>query len=184
MGSTANVTGSNLELTPMRVTFDGVDLGGTLDGVAVGIQYKLSDLMADQMGSTPIDSRISGQEFTVKLRLAEIQNFDNWLVAFPHASLEEAISPDTEKAIYFDAQIGGGMLAKAKELVLHPLSKDDADLSGDFMFWKAVASSASEVKYGPEEQSALEVEFKIYPDTATSPARFFIYGDASLAPAP
>lgn len=177
MGSQAIITPGNLELTPMRVKFNGVDLGATLEGVTVAVNYKTSDLMADQFGTTRIDSRVSGKEFSVKMILAEVGKKENWKIAFPHAKM---ITSGGNKMMYFDMAIGDSMLARAQVLLIHPLSKDDADLAGDFSFYKAVCKSASEVKYGPEDQVGLEVEFSIFPDTSVSPARFFVHGDPSL----
>lgn len=178
MGSSANVQGGNLELTPMRVNYDGIDLGGTHGHVEVAVQYKLADLTVDQFGGTPVDSRVSSQAFHVKFTLAELQKKENWKVAFPHAKLVD--NGVGGKMMYFDAQIGDSLLARSKILILHPLSKDDSDKSGDYKFFKAGAKSATTVKYGHDAQSGLEVEMHIYPDSTVLPARFFIHGDPSI----
>ncbi len=177
MGSFATVTPANFDLGPMRVTANGVDLGGTKGGVTVSPSYKVSDLMADQFGSSPIDGVISGKTTTVKMVLVETKLKDNWKVAFPHSKL---VTSGPNKMIYFDNQVGAKLSDSAVELKLHPLSKGDADLSGDFKFFKAVAKSATEIKYGPEEQTGLEIEFMILPDTTSAPARYFIHGDPTI----
>lgn len=174
--STANVNPNNISLTPMRVKFNGVDLGGTADQVSVNIKYELSDIMVDQFGKSILDKKVSGMAYSVKLTLAEIKNIDNWKVAFPHA--HEIVNGGT-KSIYMDMQIGDSLLSHAAALILHPLENADADLSGDYKFFKAACMSATEVKYGPEKQAGLHVEFVIFPDTSVTPARYMVYGDPS-----
>lgn len=177
MGSTATVTPSNFELSPMRVTFNSVDLGGTKGGASLSVKYDVAEVTADQFGKNMIDGFVSGQMYTVKLSLAEPRLKANWKVAFPHAKL---VTSGGNKMMYFDMQVGDQLSSHASILILHPLSKDNSDLTGDFKFFKAVAKSASEVKYGPEEQTVLEVEFQILPDVTVSPAKYMIHGDPSI----
>jgi hypothetical protein len=112
----------------------------------------------------------------VKLTLAETKNKDLWKIAFPSAKL---INQSGVKSIYMDSQVGSHLLDSAAALVLHPLSKDDSDLAGDFKFFKAVAKSAVEIEYGNDKQTGLEVEFMVYPDSSITPARFWVHGDPS-----
>jgi hypothetical protein len=177
MSSSANVNPANIMLSPMRVTYNSVDLGGTEGGVGVSMKTKQADIKADQFGDVAIDSVVSAQEFSVKLTLAESKNKDNWKVAFP---FNKEITSGPNKQMYFDMAVGTSLYALSKQLVLHPLANNDSDKSGDFLFYKAVAKSATEVKYGPDKQVGLEVEFMIFPDTATSPARYCVHGDPAI----
>lgn len=163
-------------LTPMRVTFNGVDLGSTEGGVTVHVKYDLADVMIDQFGKTPLTSKVSGQAYSVKLVLSETADKSKWKVAFPHAKLVGTIP---NQSVYFDMQIGDDLLARSSTLLLHPLSLVDADLSQDILIYKAGATSAVELKYGPEKQVGLSVEFKVYPDTSVIPAKLMLYGDPS-----
>lgn len=174
--SAPSVNTANVELSPVSVTFNGVALGGTAGGVKISLKHEFADIMMDQLGKTPIDSVLTAQSYTVKLTLAETRSKDNWKVAFPNSKL---INNAGTKSIYMDSQVGSHLLDSAHALVLHPLSKDDSDLSGDFKFFKAVAKSAVEVEYGNDKQVGLEVEFMIYPDSGVTPARFWVHGDPS-----
>jgi hypothetical protein len=165
-----------MELTPMRVTFDGVDLGGTLSNVVISAKYAKSNILADQSGSTVRDRRVSGIEITVTTELTEIQNKDIWKVVFPHATL---ISTGTA-AIVFKENMGDSDLANANLLKLHPLSKTDLDLTTDYNFYKAVASAESTISYGPNEQARLKIVWNILPDESVSPNQFFKYGDPAV----
>lgn len=175
----ANIVTSEMELTPMQVIFDGIDLGATLSGVVISASYKKSPLLADQSGSTVRDRRVSGIEITVKTELAQVQNKDIWKVVFPH-STKEGTGTEALAAIDFKDAIGQGDQANAFQLVLHPLSKDVADVSTDYTFFKAVASAESEITYGPEEQAKLSIVWNILPDESATPNKFFRYGDPAV----
>jgi len=170
--SFATVTTSSMELTPMRVSLDGTDLGGTLGNVVISAAYKKANILADQSGSTVRDRRVSGLEITVTTELAEVQNKDIWQVVFPHATLVGASA-----AIDFKENMGDADLPKALELVLHPLSKANGDLTGDYTFFKAIASAESSITYGPNEQARLKIVWNILPDESVTPNKFFRYGD-------
>lgn len=175
--STATVTPTNMELTPMRVTFNGTDLGGTLSNVVISMKYNKSPIKADQYGDTILDQRVSGQEFLVTTELAETELAANWKVVFPQSNL---VTSGGNKQNYFDMRIGDGDLARSAILILHPLSRANADLSGDFKFFKATATGESEVTYSPTGQAKLKIVWRVYPDTSATPAKFFVHGDPAI----
>lgn len=177
--SYATVTTSNMELTPMRVTYDGLDLGGTLANVQISAKYVKSEIKADQSGSTVRDRRVSGIEITVTTELSEVQFKNNWKVVFPHAT-KLGSGNGAAAAIDFKDNIGDADLTHAKVLLLHPLSKADADLSSDYTFYKAVASAESQIVYGPNEQARLKIVWNILPDESVTPNQFFRYGDPAV----
>lgn len=175
--SNATVTTPNMELTPMRVTYKGVDLGGTLGNVKVKVKYGLADIKADQLGETILDRRTSSLEISIETELTEVLKKDNWKVVFPHAAL---VTSGPNKQIYFYNNVGDSQYASAGLLNLHPLSKADGDLSEDYNFGKAVCSAESELVYGPKEQVRLKAVWTIYPDTGVVPASFGTFGDPSI----
>ena len=174
--SNAVVTTSSMELTPMRVTFDGRDLGGTSSNIVISAKYMKAELRADQSGQTVRDRRVSGIEITVTTELTEVLNKDNWKVVFPHTTL----LPAGTAAIEFSQNIGDSDLSNALELVLHPLSKADSDLTADYTFYKACASAESSITYGPTEQARLKIVWNILPDESAVPNKFFRYGDPAV----
>lgn len=174
--SSATVTTGNMQLTPMRVTFNGVDLGGTSGGVEVSPKITYADIEADQFGKTVLDKRVSGYQFIVKFNLNEVQLKSNWKTAFPSMKLVGS-GPNS---IYADMQIGDSLIGHAGSLILHPLDHADNDLSGDYKFFKAACISTPQIKYTPDKQVELAVEMVIFPDTTASPARWFVYGDPSI----
>lgn len=156
--SYANVNGANMELTPSRVTYDGVDLGGTLSNVKVSISYGKADIKADQFGDTVLDRRVKELKISVETELVEVNLKSVWKVVYPNMDLV-GVSP---QAGNFVSKVGSGDLALAKQLKLHPLSRPNADLSGDFTFYKAVAEEVSEITYGPSNQARLKIKWNIY----------------------
>lgn len=171
--SYATVDGSKMELTPMQVFFDGVDLGGTLSNIVIETKYEKAEIKADQLGTTVLDRRVKGLNVTVTTELTQVQDQDIWKIVFPHAEQEMTGTG----AIKFKSAVGDSDLANAKELVLHPLSKAAGDTSTNHTFWKACASAESTITYGPDKQATLKIVWNILPDTSVTPARFYQYGD-------
>lgn len=174
--STANVTPGDIILSPMRVTMDGQDLGGTVDSVSVSKKFEMADIMVDQFGKSVIDKVISGFAVSIKFTIAQIKDKSLWKVAFPAGHV---VSNGDVNSFYVDMQVGDHLLTHAKLLNLHPLQNEDADLSDDWNFYKAASISAAEVKYGPDKQSGLAIEIIVFPDLSVSPARYLTIGDPS-----
>lgn len=172
----ATITPPNIILSPMQVTFNSVDLGGTEGGVQINPKYDQANIMVDQYGKTVVDAAVSGQHYEVKLTLAEVKYKPNWKVAFPSAAIV-----GTNQAMYFSMNIGDRMSSHQAKLVLHPLANSPSDLSGDYTFWTAVATSVADLKYGPDKQVGLACTFMVLPDSGVIPPRFMFFGDTSVA---
>jgi hypothetical protein len=142
----------------------------------VKLNYTKSDLKADQYGDTVLDRRVSGFNSDIEFTLAEINDITKWKVAVPNSTLVGTIP---NRSIVFLSKIGESDLSLAHTLTLHPLSKADADLTGDITFPLATAESVSEVDFGPKAQQGLKCKMHVYPNTAVSPAIFLIHGDPS-----
>lgn len=175
--SFSTTTPSNTLLTPCRVKFKGVDLGGTLGNCTVSYETEKAEIKMDQLGTGPIDRVISKQTMKVSFEITEVRNKDNWAVVFPHMHL---VTSGLNKMIYSDSQIGRRDQDDAGALILHPLALPDADLSGDHKFFKAISDGASEIVYGPGEQAKLKCTMLILPDFSVQPVRYYIHGDPSI----
>lgn len=174
--SFATLTPGYFELSPCRLTYGGVDLGGT-DKVSVKIEEKLAPLKADQLGDTVIDNKVSGFKVTIETALDEVQLKANWKVVFPAHKL---VTQGGNTMFYFDSQIGQSMAALAKPLIIHPLSKVDGDKSTDVYIYLATAMPTSNLDFSSSEQQKLKVTFDVYPDFTTQPPRFLLYGDPAV----
>jgi hypothetical protein len=173
--SNPSITPGNIVLTPQQVFINGVDVGSTEGGVTISPKYKMADIHADQSGSTVLDKFVSGQEYTAKFTLAETANKANWKIAFPSAFLV-----GSGQSMYFDLQVGDRLSTHTTAIVFHPISKVPTDHSQDITFFQAACINASEVKYGPDKQTGLNVELHVLPDTTTTPMRFMLFGDPSV----
>lgn len=174
--SFANVNPQYLELSPCRMTYGGVDLGGT-DKVSVKIEESLAELKADQIGSGPIDKKVSGLKITIETALVETQLKDNWKVLF---AAHKLVTQSGNSAFYIDSQVGQSMADLSKVLILHPLSKVNTDLSGDIYVWKATAMPSSNLDFSSSDQQKLKVTFDVYPDFTTQPPRYAMFGDTAI----
>lgn len=177
--SNAVVTPGNLELSPCRVTFAGVDLGATLGNVTISPKYSKVPLKADQFGDqTDIDYVVNGFSVQIETELAETSLKDNWKVVFPNARL---VTSGGNKAMYFENMVGDKDSSHAGILLLHPLSSVDGTLAHDHRFYKAVATAESQYVFSPSAQSKLKIVWKVLPDTSVVPPRFYFIGDPAVA---
>jgi hypothetical protein len=175
--SFSNTNPANTMLSPCRVNFKGVDLGGTLGNVTVSFETEKSEIKMDQLGTGPIDRVVSKQTMKVAFEIAEIKNKDNWKAVFPHF---HEITSGLNKAIYSDSQIGRRDQDDAGLMVLHPLALIDADKSGDHNFYKMISDGTSEIIYGPGEQVRLKFSGIVLPDFSVQPVRYYLHGDPAI----
>lgn len=175
--SFASINPNNLELTPCRVNYKGIDLGATLGNVVIKIEDSLADLKSDQLGTTIIDKKVSGIKVTIETELAEVKLKDNWKVVFPSHKL---VTSGSNKLFLFDSTVGVSLRDLAGQLILHPLSKPDSDLSSDILVYLATAEGKADLSFAHSDQQKLKVVWDMFPDFTTLPPRFFIYGDPSV----
>lgn len=175
--SNATVTVSKFDIGPCRVTFDGTDLGGTLDNVTVNFKYEKADLKADQFGTTILDQAVSGLDVTVETAVAEVTDHAMLEKIFPNAT--PVTGPPL--SLDFGNQVGERMLAtKAKVLILHPLNQTDATLANDWYFYKAAPTEESSYGFSPTEQGKMKLVFRILMDASVTPPVMFRLGDNTL----
>ena len=175
--SAANVTVSNFDIGPCRVTYNSQDLGGTLSNVVVNFKYSKVALKADQYGDTLLDEAINGIEVTIETEIAQIKDKDILDKVFPSATL---VTSGLQKAVDFKDQTALRMLATSTVLQLHPLQYADAVLDYDWYFYKAMPSEESSYTLGPAEQGKMKITWKVYLDTSVSPPVMFRIGDHNI----
>lgn len=173
----AVVDQTKMDLGPCRVTYNGVDMGGTLDNVTVSVKMDQGEIKADQTGTTILDHRVVGLMIGVETALAEMTNRDRWKTAFPYMDL---LTSGGNKAGLFRNKNGLSLYDVAAQLKLHPLNRADADLSQDYLFYKAAANQDSKVIYGPKEQIKLAIKWNIYPDAGQTGQPQLFVGDPAI----
>lgn len=137
-----------------RITFGGIDLGHTLDGVEITIARETADVVVDRYGSTPVDKVITGTLATAKFKMAQWDD-RQWDTAIPEG---QNIDTATLDQTAFGTDSGYSLRADAKQLVIHPLKYNNADLSHDVTFYLAVNTNDVVLPYKVSDQLAIEVE--------------------------
>lgn len=173
MGSFATIDNSKISISPVRLKFNGVDLGACEGDVTVTAEDFTSEIKVAQLGNSIVDLVSNGKNYRIKARLLEVSP----------AQLKKAL-PSTSligsTGVFADNNIGLKYSGFAQQLILHPLANDDADLSGDWLFYKAVVASPIELPYGNETVTGFDIEFLALPDFTTQPARFAFFGDTAV----
>lgn len=195
----ASFNPNDMELTPGLITLypygnvassAAFPLGATLGNIKVGIKTDKAHFMADQTGSTPLDSAISGQQFTITTEIAQTRDY---LLAasavFPHAILLGNAPYDgtsTTAAIGWANKVGSKDSSVAVALNIHPQDLPAASTQYDMLFYKVCATEVSEIDFSPSKQSTWKVVFTVYPDTANPHSasgtdyRFMVRGNSTL----
>ncbi len=167
----------DIRIGPCDVEFNGVDLGGTMEGVKFKFDPKYQDLKIDQLGDAPVDSVLISMATSCELTIAASANKDNWKIAIPYGKLNTSGS---DTSFYVENKIGTQMSQFAAVLILHPSNLSSGDLSENIKAYKAIVKSAFEVEFGPTKQRGLKIMIDFLPDFSVSPARYFIFGDPSI----
>lgn len=176
--SNAAITVSKFDIGPCMVTYDGVDLGGTLGNVTINFKYEKADMKADQTGNTVLDQAVSGIDVTIETEFAEVRDKTKLAKLFPNADLA-GTSP--HQYLDFKDKVASRMLAsKAKALSLHPIVEADSSLDYDWYFYKAAPTEESSYVFGPAEQAKLKIVWRVYLDLSVTPGQMFRMGDQSL----
>src|SRR6267143_53600 len=176
--SFATVTPADFDIGPCKVTYNTVDLGGTLDNVVIHFKYDKAPLKADQTGTTLLDEAVSGMEVTVATSFLETRNKANLATILPAFTLA-GTSP--ANFLTMNNKVATRYLAAlAFPLELHPMSDATAVKNFDYYFYKDVPSEESEIILGPADQRRVKIIWKIYLDFTVTGGQMFRYGDHTL----
>lgn len=173
----ATVDVQKMDLTPMQVTFQGTDIGGTLGNAVITFKYEKADIKADQFGTTPLDKRISGMLTTITTEFTQVQDMDKMKLLFPNLDLATS---GPNKIVRMANRVGVSDYDSAGILTLHPLNKGPSDHSQDWTFLKAHPTEESEVVYGPTEQAKMKIVWTVFPDNSSASYAMWIHGDPSV----
>lgn len=145
---------------PCRITFKGIDLGHTLEGVTLTADRDLTKVMVDRYGSTPIDQVLNGVDARIKFKLAQF-NVRNGDIAMPESSTYDGATNDR---IDIGADSGYSLRQDAGLLVIHPLKYATGDFSHDINLYKAINIAAFTLPYKVDEQLVTELEMQALVD--------------------
>jgi hypothetical protein len=164
---------------PCLITFAGIVLGHTLDGVELTAERELTEVNVDRYGHTPVDLVLSGNHLKVKFKLAQTE-FDQWNAAIPETSSYDGAGIKDRSD--FGADAGYSLRGDAAPLVIHPLKNAPADLSDDVTIYLAVSSENVPLPMKIDEQKTLEVTFTaLVSEAYGSGRRLGHYGPADVS---
>jgi hypothetical protein len=153
---------------PQTLTLDGVDMGHTLDGFTVTVDRQFADVLVDKYGSMPLDKVLTGNGFTVKVKLAE-STYRQFDAAIPEGFEYDGVTTKDRIGIGTDA--GFSLRSVAKQLRLHPTSLATSNTTKDFVIYKAVSTEAVEIPLQIDNQQVLEVTFTALVDESYETGR-------------
>lgn len=138
---------------PCTITFNGVNLGHTLDGITFAAERSFADVKVDKYGDTPIDQILVGTKVTVKFKLAQT-GFPQLDVSMPETSSYDGAG--TLDRVDLGGDTGFSLRTQAFPLVIHPI-KNTGDVSEDITIYKAVSVENIEIPYKIDEQQVVEI---------------------------
>lgn len=164
---------------PCKITFDGVDMGNTLDGIELTAERDFARVKTDRAGDTPIDYILTGNRLKLKFKLAQTE-WDQWNMAIPETSSYDGAGVKDRND--FGADAGASLRVEAKLLVVHPLKNAATDLSDDLTIYKAVSTDNVPLPFKIDEQRTLEITMEaLYVEDYGSGRRLGHYGPADVS---
>lgn len=145
------------------ITFKGVDLGHTVEGVELNVERETVEVKTDIYGNTPVDYVISGQKLTAKFKLAEATT-GTLSYAIPESDWDEGAADDH---VHIGTKAGYSLRDDAGELVITPQGKNSDDNHTVTLF-KAVSTEPVAFAYKIDEQTVYEVTFTALVDESRS----------------
>jgi hypothetical protein len=152
----------NVKLGVCQITFDGEDLGYTKGGVEFSLTTETHKVEVDQFGKSAINEYIMGRGCSVKAPLAEttLQNMAKLIPTLANLGVEGL----TSQRVAIDSGVGVDLLAGAKMLTLHPISKKAWDYSDDIIIPLANTPGALQFAYQLDNERIFDTTFTGYPD--------------------
>ena len=139
---------------PQTITFAGVNMGHTLDGVEFSYEREFEDVVVDKYGSMPVDKVLTGSKVMIKFKLAQAE-WRQWNLAIPETSSYDGAG--TADRVDLGADAGYSLRGDSAALLIHPTRLSTSDQTEDITIYKAVSVENIEVPYKIDEQKVIEV---------------------------
>ena len=163
-----------VELGAVDVQIDGVDVGHQKGGAEVTYEPEYVESSVDTYGNTPIESRLKGERFMVKVRFAEY-TVANLRKAMPQSQFAGA----GNARITLGAKSGKKASDDAVELTLHPST--EGTRKHDVVLYKAVAVSTVVLNHNLDDDKIIEIEFLALIDESKSDGNYLgLIGDSTV----
>lgn len=164
---------TNVQVGACSVTFGGIDLGHTKEGVEVSYEPEYSDVSVDKYGNTIVEKYLLGEKLTAKMKLAEY-TIANLRVAMPQTEF----AGSGNSRVTMGAAAGKKAKTDSAQLVLHPLI--EGTKRHDIVIYKAYVSSAVVLPHKVDEPKLVEVTFEALLDETKSDGNYLgMIGDST-----
>lgn len=164
---------------PCRITYKGIVLGHTLDGVELEAKREFAEVQVDRAGHTPIDLILTGNNMSIKFKMAQTE-WDQWSAAMPETSSYDGAG--TNDRVDFGADAGVSLRSKAGLLTIHPEKNAATDFSDDVTIYLAVSSDTLTLPLKIDAQKVLEVTMRaLYVEDYGTGRRLGHYGPAAVS---
>ncbi len=144
---------AKIQLGVCSVTYKGVDLGHTMEGVTVVYTPDYHETSVDKYGTSVVEKFLVGERLKATVKLAE----------FTIANLQAAINQATlvgDDMVSMGSVAGKRASANAGLLVLHPLNSPANDTRQfDVSILKAVVTNELSIEHKNDGEKVLPVEF-------------------------
>jgi hypothetical protein len=168
---------ANIQNDIVKVTYGGVDLGFTTDGIDAEFTPEMEDLLVDEFGASPMDIMGNGANFTVTMRLSEYST--SLLVDMMPGAERDVDGPDSR--VTYGRSAGYRFRDFAKTLLLHPIKLSASDKSRDILMHLGVVTEGPTWRLVGNEQRVAEVTFRaLLDETKPEGEQMFILGDADV----
>lgn len=165
---------TKVQMGACSVTVNGVDIGHTKGGVEVAYTPTVKPVTVDLYGDTPVEFKLTGEKLTAKIPFAEV-TIANLNKAMVHGTLAGA----GNARLTLGSQAGKSGIAKAVQIVLHPLAQG-ASRAYDIVMYKAYPISPIPVNMKVDAENIITVEFQALIDETKSDGNYIgLFGDSA-----
>lgn len=163
---------SGLSLAAANISYNGVPLGFTRDGVQIDIKTTTKRQEIDHFGTVESNDVVLRREASIKFKLVELTSSSFLTATGGSTSQTHQVNGNP----VFTLPIGAGSLIHNTHgsLRIHPVDRLDNDTTNDFLFPNAAWSGTLTHNHRYDEVRTITVEFFAYRDPTTD--ILFLYG--------
>lgn len=163
-----------VEMGPVDVQIDGVDVGHCKGGAEVTYDAQYKEVAVDKFGNTPVEARLVGERFSAKVRFAEY-TIANLKKAMPQATFAGA----GNARITLGKKVGQRASDSMVELTLHPTANNTRE--HDIVMYKAYPMSSIVLNHNIDDDKVIEVEFVAFVDESKADGNYLgLIGDSTV----
>ena len=171
---------ANIKVEPMKVLFNGVDVGCTDGDISFNITEETLDITCHQEGAQILDKKRTAINMEVSIVLKEVSTAQLETL-FRFAGQNYTPSGGTQIVGIGTKKIGTSQFDDAKKLILHPVGAAALDYDRDHTWFKAYPI-INNVTFSGENPVLVDVTFAVFvEEDNVSEADIYVFGDTTTA---